>query len=177
MRFAQYAKETPSRIVLDEAAQPVLRQAARLGDPGNLEQSGGRRNVGIEPARRGGDEIDRNLGGRIRRRQQSRTSAAYPLDQRFRRRTIVRARRIARIIGRGHGFGRIIRIGVGRGGRPSMKIVIAREILPDQFRADDLSVAFDQTALGLIGEKEAGQSRHRERIGKPGQRPSSERST
>ena len=68
MRFAQYAEDTPSHIVFDEAAEPVLRQAARLGDPGNLEQSGGGGNVGIKAAGRGGNEIDRNFGGRIRRR-------------------------------------------------------------------------------------------------------------
>ena len=68
MRFAQYAKQTAGRIILDEAAELVLRQAARLGDPGNLEQSGGGGNVGIKAAGRGGNEIDRNFGGRIRRR-------------------------------------------------------------------------------------------------------------
>jgi hypothetical protein len=67
--LAQYAEETPSRIVFDEAAELVLRQAARRGDPRNLEQSGGGRNVGIEAAGRRGDEIDRNFGGGIGRRQ------------------------------------------------------------------------------------------------------------
>ena len=50
-----------------------------------------------------------------------------------------------------------------------MKIAVAGEILPDQFRADNLSIAFNQTAIGLIGEKAAGQTRHREWIGKPRQ--------
>jgi len=41
MRFAQYAKQTASRILFDEAADLVLRQAARFGNPWNLEESGG----------------------------------------------------------------------------------------------------------------------------------------
>src|ERR1035437_4259235 len=99
MRLAQYAKQAPSRIVLDEAAKLVLRQATRLGDPGNLEQSSGGRNVRVESAGRGGDEIDRNLGGRICRRQKIRI-AFDPVDQRLRCRGLIRTSRIARIIGR-----------------------------------------------------------------------------
>jgi hypothetical protein len=50
MRFAQYAEEAPSRIVLDEAAEPVLRQAARPGDPRYLEQGGSDRKFNLELA-------------------------------------------------------------------------------------------------------------------------------
>jgi len=51
-----------------------------------------------------------------------------------------------------------------------MKIAVAREILPNQFRSNDFSIQFDQTAVGLIGEEAASEARHRERIGKSGQR-------
>jgi hypothetical protein len=89
MWLAQYAEDTASRVVFDETAELVLWQATRLGDPRNLEQSGGRRDIGIEPARRGGDEIDRNLGGRIRHRQR-RGLVLYPVDKPFRRWAIIR---------------------------------------------------------------------------------------
>jgi hypothetical protein len=51
-----------------------------------------------------------------------------------------------------------------------MKIAVAREILPNQFRSNDFSIPFDQAAIGLIGEEKAGGTRHREWIGEPGQR-------
>jgi hypothetical protein len=51
-----------------------------------------------------------------------------------------------------------------------MKIAVAREILPNQFRSNDFSIPFDQTAIGLIGEEKAGGARQREWIGEPGQR-------
>lgn len=50
-----------------------------------------------------------------------------------------------------------------------MKIAVAGEILPNQFRSNDFSIPFDQTALGLIGEEAASNARNRERIGKSGQ--------
>ena len=50
-----------------------------------------------------------------------------------------------------------------------MKIAVARKILPNQFRSNDFSIAFDETAIGLIGEQAASEARHRERIGKSGQ--------
>src|SRR6202035_3120752 len=89
MGFAQYAEETRGGIVLDDAAEIILRQAARRGDPRNLEQGGGGRNIGIEAACRRGDEIDRNFGGGIGRRQ--RTGIVFhPLDESLRRGTVIR---------------------------------------------------------------------------------------
>ena len=58
MGFAQYAEETRGGIVLDEVAELILRQLARRGDPRNLEQSGGGRNIGIEAACRRRDELN-----------------------------------------------------------------------------------------------------------------------
>ena len=82
MRLPQYTEHPAGRVLSDETANLVLGYAAGFRDTRNLEQGGGGRNVGIKPARRGGDEIDRNLGRRIRRRQLV-GIAFYPLDKRF----------------------------------------------------------------------------------------------
>jgi hypothetical protein len=52
MQLAQYAEDSPNRLDFDKTAEPVLRQPARFGDPWNLAQSGGGRNVGADVARR-----------------------------------------------------------------------------------------------------------------------------
>ena len=47
--------------------------------------------------------------------------------------------------------------GASRGRRPSVEILVAGELLPDQLRADHLAVLFDQAALGLMREERVGE--------------------
>ena len=65
MRLADDAEEAALGVGLDELPDLVLRQAARLGDARHLEQRAGGRDVGIEAARRGGDQIDRDRRVRV----------------------------------------------------------------------------------------------------------------
>ena len=47
-----------------------------------------------------------------------------------------------------------------------MKIAVALEPLPDQGRANDDAILLDQASVGLIGQGDLSDSRHRQRIDK-----------
>ena len=83
-------RKRSSICAFDELAHGVFGKAARLGHARHLEIGRGRRDVGIEAAGRGGDEIDRDrrvgiFGVQLRR------IARHALDQRLGRRAEIRA--------------------------------------------------------------------------------------
>src|SRR5262245_97035 len=58
--LAQKPQRAPFDVLVDEAADLVLGEIARLGDAGDLEIGGLRGDVRVEAAARGGDEVDRH---------------------------------------------------------------------------------------------------------------------
>src|SRR5208337_748779 len=65
---------------------------------------------------------------------------------------------------------RIVGIGVGRRRGAWMEIAVALEVLPDQSRADDHAVLFDEAAIGVAWHRDLRDSRNRQRIDEAGQR-------
>src|SRR5215510_11907744 len=59
-RLADDAEETTFDMLLYELPHAVLWQAAGASDARHLEQGTGRRDIGVEPARRCGHKIDRH---------------------------------------------------------------------------------------------------------------------
>src|SRR6185312_4216317 len=66
-RLAQESEQAALRVLGDQIADALLRHVTRLGDSRHLEQRSLGRNVGVETAGRGGDEIDRHGLRRILR--------------------------------------------------------------------------------------------------------------
>ena len=50
MRLPDHTEQPAFGVVGDQLANPVFRHVAGLGDAGDLEQRGGRRDVGVKPA-------------------------------------------------------------------------------------------------------------------------------
>ena len=109
--------------VLDHRPQRRLRHVARRRDPLDLQQRRCRGDVGVEAARRGGDQIgrDRRAGGFG---LQLADILLHPVDQRLGRRCEVGAGGVGRVVGRGDGFRGVVRVGVG--GRRGAGVEIAR---------------------------------------------------
>ena len=57
------------------------------------------------------------------------------------------------------GFGRILRVGLGRRRWPAVEIFVAGEVLADQTRADNLAVLLDQAAIRLMRKNELARAR------------------
>ena len=49
-----------------------------------------------------------------------------------------------------------------------MEVLVAGEVLPDECRADNMPVTFDQTALRLVRKQNLGDACHRQRINQAG---------
>src|SRR6478609_6515424 len=67
--LAQDTKQSSLRMLIDELTDAILRPPARLGDARDLEQRPFRRNMGIEPASRGGNQVLRYGRARILRHE------------------------------------------------------------------------------------------------------------
>src|SRR6476646_6792954 len=67
--LAQDTKQSSLRMLSDELTDAILGPPARLGDAGDLEQRPFRRNMGIEPACRGGNQVLRHGRARILRHE------------------------------------------------------------------------------------------------------------
>ena len=127
-------RKRPSVLLGDELPNPILRQVPRLGDARHLEQRRFRRDVRIEAAGRGRDEVDRH--GRVRvLRLQLVDVALDAVDQRLAGRAEVRAAGVGGVVGR-----RAVLVGsFGSGasvadGRP-WKYLSSGEALADQRRS------------------------------------------
>ena len=151
-----------------KARTRLLVQAARSGDRRNLRQRELRRNMRIEAGAGRRDGVRRHhvnpSSGELRF-----NGAIHAIDKLLRRRAQIGARGIRRVIGRVDGLARVS--GVGRAGRrgAAVKITIRGKALTDQGRADDLAIALDHAAIGLVGKRELSDAGDRQRIGKAGQ--------
>src|SRR6202050_2541600 len=96
-------------------------------------------------------------------------AALYPVEHLLGGWAEVRARRIGRIVRRVDRLRRIVGVGVAGGGGARMKILVALEPLPDQRRTDDDAILLDQASVGLIGQGDLSDSRHRQWIDKAGE--------
>ena len=165
--LAEQSSHAALGVLRDQLADAIFRHLPRLRHARHLEQRRLRRDIGIEAAARGGDEIDGDGAPGIFGLQLV-DVFLDPVVQRLAGRAEVGAAGIGGIIGRRHGLGGIGR--VRRRGRrgPAMEIFVVLEFLPDQGGADHLAVLLDQAALRLLRKDHAGNRGHRERIGKAG---------
>ena len=148
----QRRSSRPSVCSLTRARTSVLGQSARLGDARHLKQGSYRRDVRVEAAAGGGDQVGRHRGTWVLGSSLS-TSARTAVDERATGRAKVRAA----------GGAGIVAVFAG-GRRPAVEVTVAGEVLADQLRADHMAVPFDQAAVGLVREGHLGDARDHERI-------------
>ena len=130
----------------NEIQHGLERRTARFRDAGRLRQRVRRADLRVEAAGRSGDRVGGNRAGVIR-------IVFAELRGVFLQ--TIGQRRVGGPEVRAAGVRRIIRILRG----PRMKILRLREILADDFRADDLAVALDQAAVGLLVKQQSGRVR------------------
>src|ERR1700731_2206094 len=140
--FSQYAEKAALRVNIHELLEMHSRNPPRICDTRDLKRGGCRCYVGSKATCRCGYEIDGDKARRILGFQFF-CLFGYPVDQRFRRRSRVRSRRVAGVIGGGYRFCCIARVGIGRGGGPGMEIASVCEVLADKLRTEGLSLALD----------------------------------
>src|SRR5260370_34757770 len=120
-------------MFVDQLPYVVFWEGARLGDARDLEQRGGRGDVGIEAAGRGGDEVNRHRGRRVLGGQ-LRGIGLDPVQQRLRRRAGVRSGRVGGVVRRRHRLAAVSRVGIRGGGRAAVEVGLGSEVLSDQRR-------------------------------------------
>ena len=138
-------KVRPSTLRLDHRPDALRRDAARAGDARHLPERAGRREVRVEPARRGGDQLGRHRPGAVG----VRLRAGAP------RRPAIRSRSFCEV---GPRFepddARGVVAVAARRRRPRPEVARRGEGLADQLGADHLSaVVGDQAAVGLVREE------------------------
>eukprot|EP01022_Parablepharisma_sp_SALTPOND_P006709 TRINITY_DN12717_c1_g1_i1.p1 TRINITY_DN12717_c1_g1~~TRINITY_DN12717_c1_g1_i1.p1 ORF type:complete len:1877 (-),score=641.20 TRINITY_DN12717_c1_g1_i1:7532-13162(-) len=154
---ARLAEQAPLRgfaVAPDQGPDLVHAHTALTGHAGRLVVSGVRADVRIETTGRGRQQVDGNgaLVAGVGLLQGLGTILGGLLQGRVGRAQVAAAG--------GHAV-----IGEGPGGRRTApEIGRAGEVLADQFGTDQLALAFDQAAIGLLGEEALGQAGHRQRI-------------
>ncbi len=143
------------------------RQVACLRDARHLELGGSRRDIGVEAARRGGHEIDRDRSRRIFRLELF-GIVLDPVDQRLASRPQVRSARIRRVVGRRDRLRRIVRVGIGGRRGAAAEVFVVAEVLAYQLGADHLAVFLDEAPIGLMRKDELSDPGHSERIDEAG---------
>src|SRR5258706_7712320 len=133
--FSQYAEKAALRVNIHELLEMHSRNSPRICDTRDLKRGGCRCYVGIKATRRCGYEIDWDKARRILGFQFF-CVFSDPVDQCFRRRSRVRSRGVACIIGGGYRFCCIARVGIGRGVGPAIGRASARAVLADQLRTE-----------------------------------------
>ena len=138
-RLAKEAQQRGLCGLIHQLGYLLNAQLARLSHPGHLPQRGGRSQVVIETARRGGDQFDRHprVGVRVGGAQ-----GLHALAHRFIQRRVAGGEVAA---ARGHGIIRRLR----GGRRAALEIACGGEVLANQRRAAHFTVQADQRAVGL----------------------------
>ena len=127
--FADQPGQAPGGVGRHDRLDLVLRQMPRCGHPGDLARRVLRRDIRVQSAGRRGQHVARHrLGARLG------DIGRHPVDQRLGSRPGIRTAGIAGVIGRRHGFRRVIRmvrILGHRRRRPALEILVLGEVLPE----------------------------------------------
>jgi hypothetical protein len=168
-RLAEEAQLPAGGVLGDEAAHPLLAQAALAGHARDLQVGVGRADVRVQAAGRSRDRVDRHGGiwcepivGAISLGQLAQPGEG--LVDVGRGRIVLRAVAELRTGGaqvRAAGGGPVIALPGRRGAR--VEIGRPVEVLADQLGADDDLVADDETPAGLAREEKPGQGGQRDR--------------
>src|SRR5438067_2768956 len=159
-RLAQHEQVARLDPALDHGPYPIFRDAAGPGDARRLPERCLRRDVRIEPAGGGRDELRGNGSGRVRVVVEEPIEVLLdPVAQGLRGGAQIRAGRAGSIPS-----------SLPRGGRTRLQIGVPGEGLPDELGADDPSplVAY-QASLCPGREQDVGDAGRQERIEEPGE--------